>query len=138
EGQQEGAGEEADARAGRVRQRVQGRALVKGVASSTQRPCCASGSVLMKKGLVIAAALLAAPLFARAADAEPGKVIVGLYHAAPGKQLELLKWLAARDAVDKEAGVAATQIYAHTDGDSWDYLVIAPQLTDAEGAKVDE
>ncbi|HZP13659.1 MAG TPA: hypothetical protein VFB36_14670 [Nevskiaceae bacterium] len=92
----------------------------------------------MKKGLVIAAALLAAPLFARAADAEPGKVIVGLYHAAPGKQLELLKWLAARDAVDKEAGVAATQIYAHTDGDSWDYLVIAPQLTDAEGAKVDE
>jgi hypothetical protein len=93
----------------------------------------------MNKGLIIAVALFAAPLLAQAADAgEPGKVIVSLYHAAPGKQLDLLKWLAARDAVDKEAGVAATQLYAHTDGDSWDYMVVAPQLTDAEGAKVDE
>ena len=49
-----------------------------------------------------------------------------------------MKWLAARDAIDKEAGVAATQLYAHVDGDSWDYLVIAPQLSDAESAKVDE
>lgn len=93
----------------------------------------------MNKGMLIVAALLAAPLFAQAADTgEPGKVIVGLYHAVPGKQLELLKWLAAREAVDKEAGVATTQVYVHTDGDSWDYMVIAPQLTDAESAKVDE
>src|SRR5581483_9441515 len=98
-----------------------------------------TGSVLMNKGLIVAAVLLAAPLLAQAAETgEPGKVIVALYHAAPGKQLELLKWFAAREAVDKEAGVAPTQFYAHTDGDSWDYLAIAPQLSDAEGAKVDE
>jgi hypothetical protein len=71
------------------------------------------------------------------APAESGKVIVALYHAAPGKQLELLKWFAAREEVDKEAGVAATQFYAHTDGDSWDYMAVSPQLSDADGDKVD-
>ena len=92
----------------------------------------------MNKGLIIAAALLAAPLFAQAADPAVGKVIVSLYHAAPGKQLDLLKWFAAREAVDKEAGVPAAQWYAHTNGDSWDYLVIAPQLSEADDKKVDE
>ena len=88
-------------------------------------------------GVVLAAAQIG---IAGAADAptEPGKVIVALYHAAPGKQLDLLKWLAAREAVDKEAGVPATQIYAHTDGDSWDYLAIAPQLSEADSTKVEE
>jgi hypothetical protein len=84
-------------------------------------------------------ALACAPLAAMAADAsEPGKVVIGIYHAAPGKQLELLKWLAARDAIDKEAGVPATQLYAHVDGDSWDYLAIAPKLSEADDAKVEE
>jgi hypothetical protein len=93
---------------------------------------------MKKKSVLLAASLLACAPALYAADAEPGKVVVGIYHAAPGKQLELLKWLAAREAVDKEAGVPAQQIYAHVDGDSWDYVVIAPQLSDADGAKVDE
>lgn len=70
--------------------------------------------------------------------AEPGKVVITILHAAPGKQLELLKWLAAREAIDQEAGVPATQLYAHTDGDSWDYLTIGPQLSEADSNKVDE
>ena len=91
-------------------------------------------------GILIAGIAMAlAPLAAIAADAtEPGKVIVSLYHAAPGKQLELLKWFATREAIDKEAGVPATQWYAHTDGDSWDYVGIAPQLSDADDKKVEE
>ncbi|MFA5941468.1 MAG: hypothetical protein WC809_19135 [Sinimarinibacterium sp.] len=78
--------------------------------------------------------------FAQPADpaAEPGKVVITIIHAAPGKQLDLLKWLAAREEVDKEAGVPATQLYAHMDGDSWDYLTIAPQLSEADSNKVDE
>jgi hypothetical protein len=70
--------------------------------------------------------------------AEPGKVVVSLYQAVPGKQLELLRWFAAREAIDKEAGVPATQWYAHTDGDSWDFVAISPHLSDAESDKVDE
>ncbi len=95
------------------------------------------------KGIAVAVTslLLAATMgAASAADAtaEPGKVVVSLYHAAPGKQLELLKWLATRDAIAKEAGVAPSQLYAHTDGDSWDYVVITPQTTEAEDAKLEE
>ena len=57
---------------------------------------------------------------------------------APGKHLEFLKWAAETDAIAKEAGVPATQIYEHTNGDAWDYLQIAPDLTEAQQAKVDE
>ena len=71
-----------------------------------------------------------------AADAT-GKAIVALYRVAPGKHLDFLKWMAAREAVDKEAGVPATQWYMHTNGDSWDYLAIGPVLSDAQQEKVD-
>jgi hypothetical protein len=72
-----------------------------------------------------------------AADAT-GKALVALYRVAPGKHLDFLKWMAAREGVDKEAGVPATQWYMHTNGDSWDFVAIAPVLSDAQQAKVDE
>lgn len=71
-------------------------------------------------------------------SAEPGKAVVSIYRVAPGKHLDMLKWFAAREAIDKEAGVRPTQWYAHTDGDSWDFIAIGPQLSDADGARVDE
>ena len=69
---------------------------------------------------------------------EPGTVIISIYHVAPGKHLEFLKWMAARDAVNQDAGVGATQWYAHVDGDSWDYVGISPTTNDAQDKKVDE
>lgn len=45
--------------------------------------------------------------------------------------------MAARESIDKEVGVQATQWYAHIDGDSWDYVGIAPMLDDATSGKVD-
>jgi hypothetical protein len=91
-------------------------------------------------GVLVSGVLIAATMGATsAADApEAGKVIVSLYRAAPGKQLDLLKWLAARDAVSQDAGLAPAQIYAHTDGDSWDYVMIAPQTTAEQDAKIEE
>jgi hypothetical protein len=84
--------------------------------------------------------LFAFASFAQSAMAgkEPGKVIVAIYHVAPGKHLEFLKWMAARDAVSKEAGVGEAQWYAHVDGDSWDYISISPTTTEAQDDKVDE
>lgn len=94
--------------------------------------------------LAAVATLLFGLLFAFAAFAqstmdskEPGKVIVSIYHVAPGKHLEFLKWMAARDASIKEAGIADTQWYAHTDGDSWDFIGISPQTTPEQDDKVD-
>ena len=87
-------------------------------------------------GVLLISASLALPQGSRAADA-PGKALVALYRVAPGKHLDFLKWMAAREAVDKEAGMPATQWYMHTNGDSWDFLAIAPALTEAQQAKVD-
>jgi hypothetical protein len=69
---------------------------------------------------------------------EPGKVIVSLYRVAPGKHLDFLKWMATREAISKEAGVGSVQWYVHTNGDSWDFVAIAPEPTKAQDAKVDE
>ena len=63
--------------------------------------------------------------------------IVSLYRAAPGQQVALLKWMAAQDRASAAAGVAASQIYVHTSGDSWDYLVINPVTTKAQDDAVD-
>ena len=67
----------------------------------------------------------------------PPKARVALYRAAPGQQVALLKWLAAQDRASQSAGVPTGQIYAHTDGDSWDYLAIDPVTTPAQDAAVD-
>jgi hypothetical protein len=87
-------------------------------------------------GVLLISAFVALPQGSRAADAQ-GKALVALYRVAPGKHLDFLKWMAAREAVDKELGVPATQWYMHTNGDSWDFLAIAPALTEAQQAKVD-
>jgi hypothetical protein len=74
---------------------------------------------------------------ATAQAAEPGRAIVSLYHAAPGQQEALLRWLADQDRVAAAAGVAASQVYVHTDGDSWDYMIINPVTTDAQDAAME-
>lgn len=88
-------------------------------------------------GGVILALCCISPAFAQSAK-EPGKAIVSIYRVAPGKHVDFLKWMAARDALGKEAGVAATQWYAHQDGDSWDYVAIAPDTTAEQDKKLDE
>ncbi|QSX77356.1 hypothetical protein [Agrilutibacter solisilvae] len=83
--------------------------------------------------LLLAFAALA-PTPARAQDS--GTVLVAIYRIAPGKHLDFLRWQAARDAAAAEAGVGATQWYAHVDGDSWDFVSIAPVTTQAQDEKV--
>ena len=80
--------------------------------------------------------------FASSQAAEPAKkpprAVISIYHIAPGRQVDFLKWLAAREAVDKEVGIAGTQIYVHVDGDSWDYLSVGPATTDEQDSKLEE
>ena len=85
---------------------------------------------------IAAAAALASSSVAYA-QGEPGRATVSLYRAAPGHQIELLKWLAQQDQISAAAGIAPGQVYAHTDGDSWDYLVIFPQTTPAQDDALD-
>jgi hypothetical protein len=69
--------------------------------------------------------------------AQPGRAIVSLYHAAPGQQEALLRWLADQDRAAAAAGIAPSQVYVHTDGDSWDYMVINPVTTDAQDSAME-
>jgi hypothetical protein len=93
----------------------------------------------MATWLVILAALVsAAPKWNPQAGKGVGQFRVSLYRVAPGQQIAFLKWMAAREDVAKEAGIPATQLYAHLDGDSWDYLLIAPVTTPDQDARFDQ
>lgn len=90
----------------------------------------------IKIALVAAAALAFAIPTGAVAQTTEGKIVT-LYRAAPGQQVALLKWIAQQDRIAAEAGVPRTQLYVHTNGDSWDYLMIAPQTTPAQDAALD-
>ena len=90
----------------------------------------------MRKFAAFAAAA-ALCLWAAPALADPGRAIVAIYHVAPGQQLAFLKWLDQQDRISVAAGVPRGQLYAHTDGDSWDYLMINPVTTEAQDAAFD-
>ena len=96
------------------------------------------GIPLLLLGLLSFAAPAAYAQTSKAEAKDPPTARVALYRVAPGKQLDFLKWMAETDAIDKEAGVPVSQVYAHTNGDSWDYMQIAPDLTKEQQAKVDE
>jgi hypothetical protein len=86
---------------------------------------------------VVGAAMLAALPTGSAIAADAGSVIVSIYYVAPGKQLDFLRWAAEQDGFAKEAGVPASQWYAHQDGDAWDYIAISPVTTPEQDKKVD-
>lgn len=93
------------------------------------------GSALLVAACALAAA---APRWTPQDKKEPGRARITIYHVAPGKHLEFLRWMAAQDEVAKEAGVPTVQLYAHIDGDSWDYLGLAPVTTLEQDKKLDE
>ena len=86
--------------------------------------------------LAAAAAFACALPSAAAAQATPS-AIVSIYRIASGQQVNFLKWLARQEQISAAAGIARSQLYIHTDGDSWDYVVIAPQTTAAQDEAVD-
>jgi hypothetical protein len=73
-----------------------------------------------------------------AGDDKIPRAVITIYHIAPGKHLEFMKWLAQREAVEKEAGAPARQIYAHIDGANFDYLLIEPQLAPAAQVELEK
>jgi hypothetical protein len=76
-------------------------------------------------------------VYAQAGSSKPPRVRVALYRAAPGQHVALLKYFAAQERAAQAAGVPIGQFYAHTDGDSWDFLAIDPVTTDAQDDAVD-
>lgn len=96
------------------------------------------GAHAMKLKFAMAAAVAISCAFAAPATGQvAGRAIVQIYHVAPGQHVAFLKWLDQQDRVATAAGIPRGQFYAHTDGDSWDYLVISPVTTEAQDAAMD-
>ena len=89
------------------------------------------------KILAAAAAAIAFAFTAPASAQTAGRSLVSIYHVAPGHHIAFLKWLDHQDQMSAAAGIAKGQLYAHTDGDSWDYVVVYPVNTEAQDAAVD-
>jgi hypothetical protein len=89
--------------------------------------------------VVVACALaVAAPRWSQDEKKGAGRARISIYRVAPGKQLDFLKWLAIQDEAAKEAGIPTVELYAHLDGDSWDYVGIGPVTTPEQDKKLDE
>lgn len=92
---------------------------------------------LVKYVAAAAAGAIAATSIVYAQAARPPRAVISIYQAAPGHQEALLQWFAQQERISAAAGLPSNQIYAHTDGDSWDYLMIAPATTDAQDQALD-
>lgn len=88
--------------------------------------------------LVVLCALVSAAPRWNQSPGEPKRAKVSLYEVAPGRQLDFLRWLAAREEAAKTAGVPPIQVYAHLEGDRWDYMVLWPVTTPEQDRKLDE
>jgi hypothetical protein len=86
---------------------------------------------------LVAVAAMAGGIPTVLAQAAPRTSIVGIYRIAPGEHLAFLKWMASQEAAAASAGAPPTQWYRHLDGDSWDYIALAPAMDDALRAKAD-
>jgi hypothetical protein len=93
--------------------------------------------VLKLATAAVAGAIAAASIVHAQAPSTPPRMVVSIYHAAPGQQVALLKWLAQQDRIAQAAGQQPSQLYVHTDGDSWDYMGISPVTTDAQDEAFD-
>jgi hypothetical protein len=102
----------------------------------------------MIKSVLLAACLLtvAAPAFAKPKPAVvPAPVVapasaptpvaltqVEIYRIAPGQHQAFLQFIAKCDEANKLAGLPPRQLYVHSDGADWDFMLIQPAHTPPE------
>ena len=65
---------------------------------------------------------------------EPPKMLVEIYHIAPGQHTAFLEAIAKYDEANRIAGLPPRQLYVHDDGASWDFMLIQPAETPADKA----
>src|SRR5438093_5469621 len=61
--------------------------------------------------------------------AEPPRMLVEIYHIAPGQHTAFLEAIAKYDEANRMAELPPRQLYVHSDGASWDFLFIQPAET---------
>ena len=78
----------------------------------------------------IVPALLLLSLFATSVSAQSfQKMLVEIYRIAPGQHTAFLEAIAKYDEANRMAGLPPRQLYVHSDGASWDFMIIQPAET---------
>jgi hypothetical protein len=77
--------------------------------------------------------LLAAPALGQSAPSptppKPTRLLVEIYRIAPGQHEAFLKKIAQYDEANRMAGLPPRQLYVHSDGAAWDFMLIQPAST---------
>ncbi len=91
----------------------------------------------MKPFLVALALFTAAPALAQTTTATPVEFpqkLVEIYKIVPGQQEAFLRFVAKLDAVNQSVGLPPRELYVHSDGAAWDFILIQPAKTPPEKA----
>jgi hypothetical protein len=94
----------------------------------------------MKTALTILALLAATPLAAQTATPAPAapapvpRMLVEIYRIAPGQHAAFLAAIARYDEANRMAGLPPRQLYVHSDGADWDFMLIQPAATPPDKA----
>jgi hypothetical protein len=66
---------------------------------------------------------------AAAAPAPVARKLVEIYRIAPGQHAAFLEFIARCDEANRRAGLPARELYVHSDGAGWDFMLIQPAST---------
>lgn len=80
---------------------------------------------LWLSALAAVAIAASAPSSAQEESAAP-KTMVEIYRIAPGQHEAFLEEIARYDEANRLAGVPPRQLYVHSDGADWDFILIQP------------
>lgn len=80
---------------------------------------------MRKIAIAAVLAALTIPMFA----ADVPRMVVEIYRIAPGQHAAFLEAIAKYDEANKMAGLPPRQLYVHSDGASWDFMLIQPAET---------
>ncbi len=85
----------------------------------------------MKHVLAALALAVAAPAMAQTAPAPAPvpRMLVEIYRIAPGQHAAFLEAIAKYDEANRMAGLPPRQLYVHSDGADWDFMLIQPAET---------
>ena len=78
--------------------------------------------------------LAASPTSPRAAPPSVPKKLVEIYRIAPGQHQAFLEAIAMYDEANRMAGLPPRELYVHSDGAGWDFLLIQPAETPPDKA----
>ena len=59
---------------------------------------------------------------------------IEIYRIAPGQQQAFLEFIAKCDEANRIAGLPPRQLYVHSDGADWDFILVQPEHTPADKA----